>query len=140
MVSCRRYVSRRTFLESCRGRQRPRLGRKPNVGVHGDGGASEGRLPPRADHRGERLAVFRLANGDTIEVFAGHDHYHQHFTTGPVVGFRVDDVAAAQAEMEAAGIEFFGKPESAPDGYSWSHFRAPDGNVYELMSGPENAA
>ena len=82
------------------------------------------------------FAVFRLENGDTIEIFASDDEYHQHFTTGPVVGFRVTDVPTAQAEMEDAGIEFFGRPESAPDGYSWSHFRAPDGNVYEIMSGP----
>ena len=61
----------------------------------------------------EGFAVFRLASGDTVEVFAADDEYHQHFTTGPVVGFRVDDVPAAQAEMEAAGIEFFGRPESA---------------------------
>lgn len=85
------------------------------------------------------FAVFRLENGDTVEIFAGDDEYHRHFTTGPVVGFRVADVASAQAEMEAAGIEFFGSPESAPDGYAWSHFRAPDGNVYEIMSGPEDA-
>jgi hypothetical protein len=84
----------------------------------------------------EGFAVFRLANGDTVEVFAAEDEYHRHFTTGPVVGFRVDDVAAAQAEMKAAEIEFFGRPESASDGYCWSHFRAPDGNVYEIMSGP----
>jgi hypothetical protein len=49
----------------------------------------------------------------------------------------MDDVAAVQTEMEAAGIEFFSSPESAPEGYSWSHFHAPDGNVYEIMSGPE---
>jgi hypothetical protein len=41
--------------------------------------------------------------------------------------------------MEAAGIEFYGPPESAPDGYGWSHFRAPDGNVYEITTTPENA-
>jgi len=93
-------------------------------------------LRPETEEDG--FAVFRLANGDTVEVFAAGDEYHQHFTTGPVVGFRVDDVRAAQAEMEAAGIEFFGRPESSPDGYSWSHFRAPDGNVYEIMSGPKN--
>jgi catechol 2,3-dioxygenase-like lactoylglutathione lyase family enzyme len=90
----------------------------------------------RPDIHEEGFAVFRLANGDTVEVFAADDEDHRHFTTGPVVGFRVDDVPAAQAEMEAAGIEFFGRPESSPDGYSWSHFRAPDGNVYEIMSGP----
>ena len=91
-------------------------------------------LTPLIEEKG--FAVFRLPNGDTIEVFAADDEHHQFFTTGPVVGFRVDDVPAAQAEMEAAGIEFFGRPESAPDGYAWSHFRAPDGNVYEIMSGP----
>ncbi len=92
-------------------------------------------LVPEIEESG--FAVFRLPNGDTIEVFAADDEYHQHFTTGPVVGFRVDDVAAAQAEMEAAGIKFFASPESAADGYAWSHFRAPDGNVYEIMSGSE---
>jgi hypothetical protein len=56
-----------------------------------------------------------------------------------MVAFLKGDVAAAQAEMEAAGIEFFGRPEAASDGYAWSHFRAPDGNVYEIMSGPENS-
>src|SRR5262245_2462338 len=88
-------------------------------------------LEPAIDEPG--FAVFRLENGDTVEIFASDDAYHQHFTTGPVVGFVVSDVARAQAEMEAAGIEFFGPPESAPEGYAWSHFRAPDGNVYEIM-------
>jgi len=92
-------------------------------------------LRPSIDEPG--FAVFRLANGDTVEVFGADDPYHRHFTTGPVAGFRVDDVAAAQAEMEAAGVEFFGTPESAPGGYAWSHFRAPDGNVYEIMSAPD---
>jgi hypothetical protein len=40
--------------------------------------------------------------------------------------------------MEAAGIEFLGRAASSSDGYAWSHFRAPDGNVYEIMSGPES--
>jgi predicted enzyme related to lactoylglutathione lyase len=91
-------------------------------------------LTPAIDE--EAFAVFRLPDGDVIEVFGADDPYHQHFDTGPVAGFRVDDVAAAQAEMEAAGIEFFGPPERSDDGYAWSHFRAPDGNVYELMSRP----
>jgi predicted enzyme related to lactoylglutathione lyase len=94
-------------------------------------------LTPAIDDAG--FAVFRLPNGDTVEVFGADDEHHRFFTTGPVAGFEVDDVAAAQAEMEAAGIEFFGKPESSPDGYSWSHFRAPDGSVYEIMSRPKPA-
>src|SRR5213594_594298 len=94
-------------------------------------------LEPSIEEPG--FAVFRLENGDTIEVFAADDEYHQHFTTGPVVGFRVLDVESAQREMEAAGIEFFGPPASSEDGYSWSHFRAPDGNVYEIMSAPDKS-
>jgi catechol 2,3-dioxygenase-like lactoylglutathione lyase family enzyme len=82
------------------------------------------------------FAVFRLEDGDKVEVFGPAARGHEHFTTGPVAGFLVDDVPAAQAELEAAGIEFFGPPETASDGYAWSHFRGPDGNVYELTSGP----
>ncbi|TML95461.1 MAG: hypothetical protein E6G03_08285 [Actinobacteria bacterium] len=93
-------------------------------------------LTPHVEEDG--FAVFRLPNGDTIEVFGADDEHHQFFTTGPVVGFRVADVPAAQAEMEAAGIEFLGRAETASDGNVWSHFRGPDGNVYEIMSGPES--
>jgi predicted enzyme related to lactoylglutathione lyase len=93
-------------------------------------------LEPSTEEPG--FAVFRLENGDTVEVFASDDEYHQHFTTGPVAGFRVSDVESAQLDMEAAGIEFFGPPVTSSDGYSWSHFRAPDGNVYEIMSGPDD--
>jgi hypothetical protein len=83
------------------------------------------------------FAVFKLPNGDKIGVFGADDEHHQFFTTGPVVGFRVADVATAQAEME---VEFLGLPASSSYGYAWSHFRAPAGNVYEIMSGPEATA
>lgn len=92
-------------------------------------------LTPHVEEDG--FALFRLPNGDTIEVFGDNDEHHRFFTTGPVVGFRVADVPAAQAEMEAAGIEFLGRPASSSEGYAWSHFRAPDGNVYEIMSSPQ---
>ena len=92
-------------------------------------------LTPSLEEEG--FAVFPFPNGDKIEVFGTNDEDHRFFTTGPVVGFRVPDVAAAQAEMEAAGIEFLGRPGSSSDGSAWSHFRAPDGNVYEILSAPE---
>lgn len=78
------------------------------------------------------FAVFRLTNGDTVEVFGPGDRDHAHFTTGPVVGFLVDDVEEARTELEAAGISFIGPVHKAGDGGSWSHFIGPDGNVYEL--------
>jgi catechol 2,3-dioxygenase-like lactoylglutathione lyase family enzyme len=88
-------------------------------------------------HEEPGFAVFRCPNDDLVEVFApGHEHAQEFFTTGPVAGFRVDDVDTAKAELEAGGIEFLGERGSTEDGHAWWHFRAPDGNVYEITSGP----
>ncbi|NED94911.1 VOC family protein [Phytoactinopolyspora alkaliphila] len=72
--------------------------------------------------------VYQLPNGRHVEVFDTTYPDKDHFTTGPVAGFVVDDFPGAVAELEAAGIELLGSP-----GGSWQHFRAPDGNVYELI-------
>lgn len=77
------------------------------------------------------FAVFELPNGDLFEVF-GFDSSYNEFMTHPVAGFLVDDIVAARAEMEARGIEFLGPIEGETDDYKWTHFRAPDGFVYEL--------
>ena len=53
---------------------------------------------------------------------------HANFTTGPVAGFRVDNLEAAVAALRAAGIELTGTP-----GFGWQHFIAPDGRIYELV-------
>ena len=82
-------------------------------------------------------AMFRLPTGDPIDVFAAEDERYLHFTTGPVVGFLVDDVDAASAELEATGVEI--GPVQRGDGFAWAHFRAPDGNLYELQ-GKDSAA
>ena len=77
--------------------------------------------------------AFDLPNGDRVELFAEDYVSHNHFTTGPVAGFEVEDVEVARVEMERAGVEFIGPIEIGEDS-SWSHFRGPDGNVYELSS------
>ena len=77
------------------------------------------------------FAIFDLPNGDRLEVFGPQQSYNT-FMTHPVAGFLVDDIEAARAEMEAKGIEFIGSIESDGDDYKWTHFRAPDGSVYEL--------
>ena len=85
-------------------------------------------------HEDHEFAGLMLPNGDKVEVFGASDTEHTHFDSGPVVGFLVDDVVAARAELEASGlVEFFGPPQSWPGGTAWQHFRAPDGNVYELV-------
>ncbi|HET7855174.1 MAG TPA: VOC family protein [Gaiellaceae bacterium] len=83
------------------------------------------------------LAVFDLASGDRIEVL--HPSVAESYMDAPVVGFLVDDVTAARAELESSGIEFIGPIQSGA-GSSWSHFRAPDGHVYELTALPGHPA
>jgi len=87
-----------------------------------------------AVHEEPDFTVLRLLNGDTVEVFGPGDGEHEHFDTGPVAGFLVDDVARARAELEAASITSIGPVHEADDGGSWSHFRGPDGNVYEITT------
>jgi predicted enzyme related to lactoylglutathione lyase len=51
------------------------------------------------------FAAFQLPEGGTFEVFGPGDQDHEHFSTGPVVGFVVDDLTGAVRELEAAGVE-----------------------------------
>jgi predicted enzyme related to lactoylglutathione lyase len=85
---------------------------------------------------GDHQAVFTLPDGANVEVFGPGDPDHDHFSTGPVVGFFVEDIAAARAELERAGVELLGPLGGTPETGQWAHFRAPDGNVYELTSRP----
>ena len=77
------------------------------------------------------FAVFEMPNGDLFEVF-GSDQSMNEFMTHPVAGFLVDDIVAARAKMEERGIQFIGPIHGDTDDYKWTHFRAPDGFVYEL--------
>ncbi len=79
------------------------------------------------------LAGFQLTNGTQVELYRPEEAFHAFFTTGPVVAFWVDDVDAARATMEAAGIAFIGPIQRAGK-TRWNHFRAPDGTVFEILS------
>ncbi|MBW3619006.1 MAG: VOC family protein [Actinobacteria bacterium] len=79
----------------------------------------------------DSFAWFQLPNGDQVEVFGAGDPDHTFFTTGPVIGFQVNDLDQARIELEAAGVEFIGPIHGTPGG-RWSHFHGPDGNVYEI--------
>lgn len=84
--------------------------------------------------------VFGLPNGDAFEVFKPSDEEHSHFSH-PVTGFLVADVDEARHEMERKGVEFIGEVHRGVPGdnwgSAWTHFRAPDGNLYCLVSRPE---
>ena len=73
--------------------------------------------------------VFTLPDGRNVEVFSDDYPGKDHFATGPVVGFAVTDLPAAVEELRSAGVELVGEP-----GPTWQHFRAPDGNIYELVA------
>jgi catechol 2,3-dioxygenase-like lactoylglutathione lyase family enzyme len=93
----------------------------------------------RLEHEEGEFALFRLPDGSKAEVFGPSDTEHTHFTRGPVAGFLVDDVENARRVLEEKGIEFIGPiHEWEPTGEAWSHFRAPDGNVYEVTHGPKH--
>ena len=48
----------------------------------------------------------------------------------------VADIDAAQEELEGAGAAFIGPVHGDPGSDQWAHFRAPDGNVYEITRSP----
>jgi catechol 2,3-dioxygenase-like lactoylglutathione lyase family enzyme len=52
--------------------------------------------------------------------------------TSRTIGFRVSDIEQALAELRAAGVEVDAEI-SSNDRQRYAHFRAPDGNLYELI-------
>ncbi|HEX5040686.1 MAG TPA: VOC family protein, partial [Candidatus Limnocylindria bacterium] len=80
---------------------------------------------------------FRLGTDAELHVYADTDPDHAFFTTGPVVGLRVDDVDATRAALELDGLEMLTEIERTED-TGWCHFRAPDGTVLEII-GPSRS-
>jgi catechol 2,3-dioxygenase-like lactoylglutathione lyase family enzyme len=86
--------------------------------------------------RDQTTVEFSTSEGDQIQVMAPGDVYYDFFTsyaTGPVPLFEVDDVHHARRELEEAGAEVIGAT-ARDSNWEWIHFRAPDGNLYELGS------
>ncbi len=79
---------------------------------------------------------FSTSEGDQFQVMAPGDPYYDFFTqnaSGPVPLFEVGDVHLARRELEEAGVEVIGATRRDSQ-WEWIHFRAPDGNLYELAS------
>jgi catechol 2,3-dioxygenase-like lactoylglutathione lyase family enzyme len=93
-------------------------------------------LGPRLELDRPGFWMLKLPDGSKVEVFGPDSAINRHFTTGPVAGFLVDDVHAAADELRAAGVEILLEPEIDDSGNAWVHFRAPDGNLYELTQDP----
>jgi catechol 2,3-dioxygenase-like lactoylglutathione lyase family enzyme len=77
-----------------------------------------------------------LPNASCLEVFGPDERDHLYFTTGPVVGFLVEDVEAARHDLVRHQVELLGPIGGEAGSSRWQHFRAPDGYVYEIEENP----
>lgn len=85
-------------------------------------------------HESPGFAAFAAENGDRIELFSLDYPDHEHFGVSPVGGFEVDDVEAAHTLLkQVPGVEVLSGIMGKRSGTRWVHFRAPDGNVYEVV-------
>jgi len=71
--------------------------------------------------------LFALANGDVFGVAS----LPEHSVAERTIGLLVDDLDGAVAELHEAGVETDGIAENAR--WRYTHFRAPDGKLYELV-------
>ena len=85
------------------------------------------------DHVEPGFVVFGLPNGDTVEVF-DDQHPGGGHPDGVVAGFLVDDAERTAAELRAAGVAV--SEIGSVGEFRWAYFTAPDGNRYEVTSGP----
>jgi catechol 2,3-dioxygenase-like lactoylglutathione lyase family enzyme len=104
-------------------------------------------LELRTDRMAEAVAFFRdrlglepIVEEDGHELLRlGDDFVELLAAERPetVPGLLVDDVVAARAELEAAGVELLDEIAWTSDrAYGWFRFRGPDGNVWGVMQGP----
>jgi catechol 2,3-dioxygenase-like lactoylglutathione lyase family enzyme len=77
-----------------------------------------------------------LPNASCVEVFGPGDADHRYFTTGPAVGFLVEDFDAARRELVRHRLELLGPAGGSVGEVRWQHLRAPDGYVYEIVDHP----
>lgn len=85
-----------------------------------------GLAPIAVDGVGAEL--FAAANGDVLAVARPDEEGGAAERT---IGLLVDDLDGAVAELHAAGVETDGIAENAR--WRYTHFRAPDGKLYELV-------
>lgn len=78
------------------------------------------------------LELLEYANREPSE-----EPVHQNHLGAMHVALRVDDVAAVQADLEAAGVQFLSSAHVVDDGvlagWRWVYFRDPDGIPLELV-------
>lgn len=79
-----------------------------------------------------RYVQLTLPGGDTFEVVEPRENARDLYRA-PIVTFTVDDLAGARRELEQKQVEFVAPIFIRDDGWGWTYFRAPDGNIYQLQ-------
>jgi catechol 2,3-dioxygenase-like lactoylglutathione lyase family enzyme len=80
--------------------------------------------------------LWSFPDGDIFELYAAGTK--PGFDRAPVVGFRVDDLDEGRRRLEELGADIVGGYGPNERGYASIHFRAPDGNLYELTYDPDH--
>jgi len=71
-------------------------------------------------------------DGNELEIIA-RSALPQYESRRTQVGFEVDDIATARADLEAAGVEAISEIDGDEGvGGRWAYFRDPEGNVFEI--------
>jgi predicted enzyme related to lactoylglutathione lyase len=90
-------------------------------------------LTPMIEQDGWTL--FPMQNGTVLDLFEPDSGMIPEYrlNDGLVFGFRVDDIEAAAAELQAAGCELLCEVHRIHEmNYAYRNFRGPDGRVYGI--------
>lgn len=87
---------------------------------------------PITDLQFTRYVQLALPTGGVLEIVEPRAEVQQLFST-PIVSLTVEDVQQARRELEEQQITFVAPLFRTEDGYGWTYFRAPDGNIYQLQ-------
>ena len=90
-------------------------------------------LTPMIEQDGWTL--YPMQNGTILDLFEPDSELISSYrlNDGIVFGYRVNDIDAAAAELQAAGCELLCDVQRIPEmNYAYCHFRGPDGRVYGI--------
>jgi catechol 2,3-dioxygenase-like lactoylglutathione lyase family enzyme len=89
----------------------------------------------RETESGNGWIQFELGPGTTFELIA-QSKDPEYDAPRYQVGFSVDDIVAARAELLSRGVEVVSDIQTSSDGTSrWAYFRDGEGNVFEITEG-----
>ena len=87
---------------------------------------------PVTDTQFTRYAQIKMPNGVVLEVVEP-DKTVRELYNAPIISLTVDDILQARYELEGRQIEFVAPIFDTREGWGWTYFRAPDGNVYQIQ-------